>query len=437
MIRVFDERSDILTSSVKETVNRRRFRLDTRAQWADEYYGTALYFEREQTSGLLGDLLSAEQHWILHIFAPGGTGKTMYIRHMIARRCVRARIPVAYVDFDYVLLPDMAVAQPWRMLVSLVDQINTQIEGRPFDELLATYARFQHPTDARDIVRLRAPVTVAHDEETRLRDDLIRRLAATLTDVRQGKPVVFIFDTLENLRQRRLDLTATFLLLRDLRAACPALRVVLSGRYNLEQGEPDEDDEQRVAFRTFFGDQQRTILLEAFTADEARTYLTTYRKIADPALVAAMLLRARSAPEDEASRINPFKLSLLADLVHYAPDVTAATILEYEAADTAYLIERVVDRIENRLVRFVLRYGVVPQYLTRDYLVKVLQPYLAAVADGRMTLDDPQTDALHADVLQRGPFSLKGQFSATLDIDALWAELTSFSSQHSWVSPAG
>ncbi len=450
LLRIFDERSALLSGAVKETVNRRRFRLDARSQWADEYYGTALYFERAQTSGLLGDLLSAAQRWILHIFAPGGTGKTMYIRHLIARRCVRGQIPVAYVDFDYVLMPDMAVVQPWRMLVSLIDQINIQIAGRPFGELLAAYARFQHPTDARDIVRLRTPQTVAQEEAARLRDELILRFANILGETRGEKPVVFIFDTLENLRQRRLDLTETFALLRDLRARCPGLRVVLSGRYNLEHGDPGEADDQSNAFLAMFGDQQHTVRLEAFTADEARAYLAQARQITDADLVAAILSRARSDPDgaggrddlndaenDDEVRINPFKLSLLADLVAYAPDVTAATILEYEVADTAYLIERVVDRIEHRLVRFVLRYGVVPRYLTRDYLAAVLQPYLVAVANGRMDLDDPQADALHTEVLRRQPFSLKGQAGAAVDVESLWAELTSFTSEHSWVSPAG
>jgi hypothetical protein len=446
LLRIFDERGALLSGAVKEAINRRRFRLDARTQWADEYYGTALYFERDQTSRLLGDLLRADPYWILHIFAPGGTGKTMYIRHLIARRCLRAQIPVAYVDFDYVLMPDMAVAQPWRMLVSLIDAINTQIEGRPFGELLADFARYQHPTDARDIVRVRAPQTVSQTEAERLRDELLLRFASVLTETRGEKPVVFIFDTLENLRQRRLDLTATFELLRDLRARCPALRVVLSGRYNLVHGDPGEEDDQRNAFRTMFGDQQRTVLLEAFTAEEARAYLARFRQISDDDLVAAILSRARSDADStqpaadgsgDAARINPFKLSLLADLVTYAPDVTAATILEYEVADTAYLIERVVDRIEHRLVRFVLRYGVVPRYLTRDYLAAVLQPYLVAVAAGNMALDDPQADALHAEVLRRQPFSLKEQQGATVDIDGLWAELTSFTSEHSWVSPAG
>jgi hypothetical protein len=450
LLRIFDERGALLSGAVKEAVNRRRFRLDARTQWADEYYGTALYFERDQTSRLLGDLLRADPYWILHIFAPGGTGKTMYIRHLIARRCLRAQIPVAYVDFDYVLMPDMAVAQPWRMLVSLIDAINTQIEGRPFGELLADYARYQHPTDARDIVRVRAPQTVSQTEAERLRDELLLRFASILAETRGEKPVVFIFDTLENLRQRRLDLTATFELLRDLRARCPALRVVLSGRYNLVHGDPGEEDDQRNAFRTMFGDQQRTVLLEAFTAEEARAYLARFRQISDDELVAAILSRARSDADSaqpaadgsgdgsgDAMRINPFKLSLLADLVTYAPDITAATILEYEVADTAYLIERVVDRIEHRLVRFVLRYGVIPRYLTRDYLAAVLQPYLVAVAAGNMALDDPRGDALHAEVLRRQPFSLKEQQGAPVDIDGLWAELTSFTSEHSWVSPAG
>ena len=437
LIRVCDNRSNILSAAGKGLVNARRFRLDARMQWATEYYATALYFEREQTRPLLDGLLSPARHWLLHLFAPGGTGKTMFLRHTIARRCVPAGVPVAYADFDHVLMPELATAQPWRLLVSLAEQLNPQLEGRPLGELLNDYAPFKHPIGARLVTPQRAPLAVAPEEVQRRRDDLVRRLAATLAEARGEEPVLLIFDTLENLRQRRLDLTATLVLLHELHTRWPGLRVILSGRYDLREGDPGVADDQTNTFRTLFQGQQHTERLEAFTAAEARDYLAGQRKITEPALVDAILLRARSEPSDAASRINPFKLSLLADLVIYAPDVTAQTILNYEAADTAYLIERVVDRIEHRLVRFVLRYGVVPRFLTRDYLVAVLQPHLAAVAAGQMVLDDPQTDALHAEVLRRRPFSLQEEAGAGVDVDDLWSELIAFTSQHSWVTPAG
>ena len=57
-------------------------------------------------------------------------------------------------------------------------------------------------------------------------------------------------------------------------------------------------------------------------------------------------------------------------------------------------MERVLDRIPDRGVRWLLRYGVIPRWLSLPLAREVLAPYLAKAMAGDPAFDDPAADAM-------------------------------------------
>ncbi len=131
---------------------------------------------------------------------------------------------------------------------------------------------------------------------------------------------------------------------------------------------------------------------------------------------------------------NPFELSLFAELAEGRPLLTRKEVDECPDVKLAYLVERVIDRIPNddpvsRAVRWVLRYAVVPRALTREYLDKVLAPYVAAESSGKAVRDDTRLPGRYVD-----------QDRWTKDpaipqvLDQVWHALESYASGYGWIS---
>ncbi len=75
----------------------------------------------------------------------------------------------------------------------------------------------------------------------------------------------------------------------------------------------------------------------------------------------------------------PFTLALVADLLGTDPGITPDQLVGPQAS-MPYLVERVIGRIEDVRLRWVVRAGVVPRRLSFDFFRHVLAPLLTEVA---------------------------------------------------------
>ena len=132
--------------------------------------------------------------------------------------------------------------------------------------------------------------------------------------------------------------------------------------------------------------------------------------------------------------ISPFKLALLADIVRVQPTITAADFERYEDVDLAYLIERVVDRIHDDQVKWLVRYGVVPRLLTRAIVTDVLIRFMLAGMRGQAPQDDATQDPAVEPQLNRPPFPVVTAGSPPVDPEALWQTLYRYTAEYSGVT---
>ena len=334
----------------------------------------------------------------------------MHMHWLIAERCVRRRIPVARVDFD-LIEPLTALREPWRILLAFAAQLDVQLTGKPFQELLAELRP--------QLARLeRGPLAaVSEVPDASLDLDVRTRVLSVLAT--STKPIVLILDTLEvalesdDAAAETERLRPLIELLDELHESVPLARLVLAGRYDLAQrinGLPD----------ALAGGI--TLELHGFSPVEARAYLTKRRGLIDPALIDAAIEKAGGVP---------FKLALIADVIDQRPDLSAVEISGYADADLLYLIERVIERLDNRQLRWLLRYGVIPRRLRREFVEAVMLPHLAGAMAGESTDDQIANDALPGSDERNGPFPTMRE---PIEVDALWRELERYAGTASWVS---
>ncbi|MBI3958469.1 MAG: ATP-binding protein, partial [Chloroflexi bacterium] len=422
LIRLLEEQEELLGEQVA-VLNEARRRLRARTLWAREQYETVYYLERDSTRSLLDNLLGDDEHRLLQTYAPGGMGKTMFLRATIARRCVSKDIPCARIDFD---LESQDVAHSvWWLCLRMAQQLSQQLPRNPFDEFLAQYERRLTPQRPRS--GNEAATSPALDP------DLPRRVVNSFLEKVEeiDQPFLVIFDTLENLRGKDNDQKALYDLLERLLDGNEAARVILAGRFDLRQPIEGSPAHTETEFNRRFGQRSITVRFQGFSDDEARAYLTEHRKLTDDAddtgqkRIPVLLDKART-PQDG---VNPFTLAILADVVRANPQITAAEIAAYPNANLAYLIERVIERIDNEAVRWVVRYGVAPRRLTRQYVERVLLPVFQEVEERPGQLDDTHKDR----GVPKDAFGDRGQGG---DAGQLWQTLYRYVSDYSWVMTA-
>lgn len=418
LLQVAMERQAYVTSAMRKRFRSLLRRLETRRLWAEERYSTVFYVERADVESALRDLLDNHSDtWILHVHAPGGRGKTMFIDAAISRMCA-PDIPCAKIDFDYVIHTVAVSREPWRLIIRIAEQLAVQLEDRALADLVDEY---------RDLVasdfslaalpRGRGVPGQPTRERSSLTDELTTRFASIVTDRMGSDPVLLVFDTLENaLHSPGTDIGRIAETLARIRELVTGLRVILAGRFNLAN---------RVMSMTMtLASEARVVEIPPFSPAEAETYLRVQRRIDRADLIEAIAEKANG---------NPLKLALLADEAAVDPALDAASVLAFPRADLFYLVDRVIDRIEDRRVRWLVRWGVLPPRLEQEFFQGVLWPLLAEQLSGRNVIDvldnDPQL------LRERGAFTLADQ-----DIgnpDALWQHLEQYVSAASWVSRAG
>jgi tetratricopeptide (TPR) repeat protein len=402
----------------------RRVYLDVRSHFDDTYYQTGSFLPRPALEKAFEALLTQKDRWILQLFARGGMGKTMSLRWLIARKCVPVprRIPCAHIDFDHDL--DIAASpgnKPWLLAAKLAQHLHGQIAGAAFSTLAREALAYQ----ATAALRSEADRAVFAAEIT-------DRFASALREVRIDKPVLLILDTLEEaLFYRQEQLSTALDYLAELHEACPNIRLILAGRYDLgETAVYDGGPRERLpGFQRRFGAVTTNLPVEPFAPEEARRYFVEIRGIQRSDAVEAAIERAEGLP---------FKVALLADTLQQEPNLGAQEILDYPSVDLVYLIERVVKRIPEPQLRWVLRYGAVPSRLTFSFLRDVMARFLPDATAGVATYDDP-TQGLPPRVRDENVFA-QGEDVRLPDapdeglLRDLWTRLCRFAGTSSWIS---
>ena len=399
--------------------------VEGRSLWTDEWYRTASFLLPAASGEAFEALLRGDQGRVLELQGSGGYGKTMHVRWLIARRCVpaQARIPCARIDFDAVD-PIAATREPYLVLLAMADQLDRQLPGDAFGKLVRTYAA--------DLVRLYRRVSAATIPTREIRDSpdaqaraaaadkVLRSFAGRLAEIPAGTPVVLILDTLEV--PLHLPDTPQGPAVQPLMAAlaealkAPSVRLVLAGRYEIPE-----------AVTNLFPKAGPPFLLPKFSPDEARQYLVAKRHIERDELVEAAVQTADG---------TPFSLALLADLISEHPAISPGTIAEYRGAEYAYLIERVVKRISEQSVRWVLRYACVPRRFDYDFVRDVLWPRVREEMGGTGGHDLPADDDIPHEDDGKQLWAVGTEPAAgEQDVLQVWDQVKRYASGSSWISP--
>ncbi len=395
--------------------------LRARSYWSTEFLQSARYLNRPALDAPLERLITGDGPRVLQIHAPGGSGKTMQLRWFIARWCVPEprRIPCARIDFDQAS-PTAAGQRPWLLLLELADQLNRQLPGAPFQELLNDRGVLRSLLDivpSRTLATAHATgqLSADHQVSKEVTDRFIRTLAETAGD----RPVVLVFDTFEQVLLHPEGRPGAILeQLAEVVRRCPAVRLLVAGRYDLRDPDRVPDLDEILPGLT-------TVAIGPFTEDEGHAYLTK-RGVTDAGLAGAMILKSAG---------DPFKLALFADLARDQDGLTIEEVLDYDDPETIKLVERIISRVDDGPIRWLLRYGVVPRRLSRSFVTQVMPPYLRAAMSGNSQLDEPRDDALPgAEEGRLFRTDLLASRDEPLDLNPVWQRLTQYASASSWVS---
>ncbi|PSL51719.1 putative peptidoglycan binding protein [Saccharothrix carnea] len=421
------DRAELIDPALLELHDERAAYLQARSHFLLDFLRAGTFYEPEGTLDTYHRLLFGDGERVLQLHAPGGSGKTMELRWLLSRVLIpqhtplgRGRIPGTLVDFDF-LEPVNVTRTPWLVLLEVATQLNHQLPGYPFKEFLEAYG-WAAPLLLREVTnptRVVAASRRLRNQRSRLARSVRNRFLATLNSViDDGTPVVMAFDTLEEVHLRPDgDLDGLLRLLREVHDGAPGVRLVLAGRY------PVSERAVEIGLPPFVSRE-----LPEFTSADADRYLTR-RGVADPALRDAIVTKADGG--------RPFRLSLLADLVQQQPSLTPEQVARYED-DMIYLVLRVINRVSNPDVRWLLRYGVVPRTLDLEF-VRVMEPHLRSGMSGDTGLDDPSRDVLPNDLRGDGfafPTSVRRDPAQPLDVERIWGELQAYAGTSSWVNTA-
>jgi tetratricopeptide (TPR) repeat protein/peptidoglycan hydrolase-like protein with peptidoglycan-binding domain len=378
LINILRSRRHILGPALSGLLDSYALYFKARSLWINEYHQSANYFERLGLTKSFKTLLRDDPKWIMHLNAPCGMGKSIYLRWLIARRCVPEpyRIPCVLIDFEDAQLNDPVrfAQEPWTFTLRLAEQLDEQIERRPFYELLP---------DLRE--RSRRADHLAPSRRSAWDD--FNRFADALLESKVDRNILVIFDSLDAaLAHPGADVMVLVEHLALLRGRYPRLRLILSGR--------DGAAQKIAGFTKRFNRNTLQVKVGLFRPEEAHGYLKRRLKPQTPlrpdepqrhgpfkeSVVEAVIRKAEG---------HPLKLAVYADLIEADPQIRPSDIIETDDPDLALLIRKVVDRIGDRRARWLFRYGVVLRELSLPIIKDVLAPHLKGAWRGRTEDDDP------------------------------------------------
>jgi tetratricopeptide (TPR) repeat protein len=409
ILRAVQPEGRSLGSAVADVLADRTAYLNARTLWLPDHYQSALFLGQPGLAKRSADLIAGRTR-VWQLAAQGGLGKTMLVRWLLARRWVPRprRVPCARVDYDSVDAV-MCARYPFLTLLLVAEQLAPQLPRNPFSTLLRSYEPFL--ALARLDSRGRDDIDPA---EARAADAAVPDLFVEACRAVGDRPMVIVLDTLEELSLRYPEETAVLVhrlaTLAD-KDKAPGLRLVFAGRYAVP-----------AVRRSFPG--VIDIAVPPFTEQRAETYLRRVRGIADAERRRDLVRRAQGVP---------FVLALYADLVGHDPGIVLDEVTDRDP-QLVYLVDRVVDRIREPLVRWLIRYGCVPRRLTLDYVLDVLAPFVVRGASGDHSLDDPMLDAIVEWYGRRLFPTDLGELQTRLE--RAWQDLERYVSTSSWITPA-
>ncbi|MCC6318065.1 MAG: peptidoglycan-binding protein [Gemmatimonadaceae bacterium] len=433
IVALMDERDDLLTDQLlRQRADLKRY-YTSRTAWTEAYAQSAFALERTFMRDAFTWTQSDDPRWIACVEARGGMGKSMFVRWLISRQCVPepARIPCARIDFDFAL-PTALAEYPWLVIPQLVAQLEVQLRLEGTEGATTELQRLANQVREQERIALEsqgaaqgAGRALTLERSQRFGAEMAERFGRALHERARG-PVLVVFDTIEEafLRaeftstQGRNVIESVLELLVSVQRAHPRLKVIFAGRFS-----PSGRD-GAGEFHTRYAGQWIPITLTPFGDDEAREFLVRVRKLRDDDRIASVIGKSAGLP---------LVLALWADIVLARDEITAREIADSPAADLAYLVERVIDRLHNPQLQWVIRYGVIPRRLTRAFFDGVLVPALRAAMHGTAPHDIPARDRLAAlGTRERFSTSLLAR-PEDLDADVLWNDLEHYVSSSSFV----
>lgn len=452
ILRTLESKVEIQSADLQKICKEKRQYLNARSYFASEYYQTVYYYPRVQLVESFNKLLKInllnektqnierDEKWIFHLYATGGMGKTMFARWLIARHLVPEpqRIPVARLDFDFLHLPSIQ-RFPWLLMLPIAEQLEGQIENLVFKDFLKKYGKylsFLRPSEITQGDNTRAAKEAELNSITQIQIDSIFSLQFdTLGESNFDKPFVVILDTLEEMiLHNKAALLTVLRQLKKIHDYYPSMRLLLSGRYNLLEKSPE--------FKQEFGDAVITHELQLFTDEEAARYLTENRNLNDEEVVMAIIKKCAGAQKVSGLKkgSNPFAISLFADLYEQDDVRTPEDILSCPSVELAYLIRRVILRITEIEVRWLLRYAVVPRNFTYDFFEKVVAPHIEQqlkidenTSHGETPVDRPNNYLKDKKETSQKAWS-KPEKNKSINLPETWNNLRKYASSHGFVS---
>ena len=433
--------------TLSREIHQQRYR--ALALFAGDYYRTRTYQQRAGVLAVIEEVFASDTRWILHLHATGGMGKTMFLRWFITDQLLAKRRACARVDFDDVNASNVT-RFPWLLLLAFAEQLNVQMERRFFLDLIeqltpfASFLRLPQELSLPDSVA-RQQLSTTSGPEWVDGAQFVAKFAAILRE--SDTQVVLVLDTLEGVTVTA-EFAPIFSLLRDVRARAPNVRVILSGRYNIPskiKALLREADEQRgpsvlpgtTDVETLTGvlnelnASSLSLELRRFTKKEAQEYLRS-RGIIQKEIVEAIIAKVHEAGGEgsRAAGINPFNLSLFAELVLGRDAISADEVRRLPSAHFVYLVERVIKRIPEQPLRWVVRYGALPRRLTPGFIDAVLRGPLEAALRGEFTHDVLR-------VQTRGTSEIRETDLWKPDLSAgtsgLWEQLCRYEAPRGWI----
>jgi hypothetical protein len=426
------------SNDLRSLCSEKRQYLKARNLFSSDYYQTAFFYARRSVVAEFDELLKEKPlpgpKWIFHLHATGGMGKTMFVKWLISRHCVPEprRIPVARLDFDFLHLP-IVERYPWLLVLAIAEQLNQQIQGNPFNEYLNDYWHYT--------TLLRHPKEIPGDDSRANKEDaierilphdvdaIIKRVINVIEESSSNKMILVVLDTLERMvLHYKNGLLAFLKRLEQIHDAYPMTRLLLSGRYNLQ--------DRFTEFNTLY--KEATIIheLPLFSAQEARSYLNDNRALGNKKIVDAIINKCSEGQNGEEEKgSNPFKLSLIADFYQQQVVKTPEEIASLERTDVEYLINRIITHIQEPAVQWLLRYAVVPRRFTYDIFTEVLAPRLTLALKKKDSIDKPN------EKFPKGAEKFEGreiwkylQKGERLNTEKIWNDLRNYASSQSWIS---
>jgi tetratricopeptide (TPR) repeat protein len=413
-----------------------------RAWFLREFHRTTRYFPRAALEADFWKLINGDgSRWILYLSAAGGMGKTMFVQRMIAHELLKQPpFPlVARIDLDDIEVSELA-KWPWLAAIEIAEELDQQLTWRLFSSKDSSF----HSS-----VRMFGPLLYRRDSDRGriLADDERAKLRALASDqsafwssfigrcseLPRDRPLVVFIDTIE---EATLHWPAEFrnLLARfeELRGVLPQLRLIVSGRYPPfdKKGQPDQPDmgqpDQPPHFHQYdekLKGQTNFVQLEPLVPPDDEKFIRYQLPNVGSRLMQTMISAAAG---------NPFKLTMLCEIVGQDLEMTAEKLEDYGPdVDVAYLIKRVVERLpvaDELGLRWLLRYGAIPRRLTLSFVQEVLRPVLIDALSGKIEeagQDVPSPKEREA--------WLKNA-NVALDPAHLWEQLSKYASSHGWIS---